>query len=491
MKNFKKILALLLTVIFIASMLVACGDNGGGTDDPESTGKQGQIEAGNDDDPKIDAVDYDGYEFTFLTQESNDYGYKVRYIVSQGEEGNLFDDAIAKRNAVLEEKYNITIVQYDAKDVISEVRTQVMGGALSFDVVLANSITMSTLAKEGYLYNLLDIDRFDMDKSYWDKSASTDLKIGGKLYFTNCALNTHSIGTAVYFNKKLIQDFQLTSPYEYIKNNQWTLDNWAGLVKSISRDVNNDGAMTELDMYGQIGTHSCTVPFLYASGIRFTKNDETGYPKVAFVDNSDKLVSVYEKLKDVFSNQNINYCITCSTVGDNGYAHKWEYIRHLFTQDLYLFDYTSDDVLTIYKDMESEFGIIPFPKYDSKQDTYLTYYPTDFNLFALPAIVKDINRTGNIVEDMNYYSSIIVEPVWFDTLLTRRYTRDDESEATLRDIKENRIYDIGLYYDFGDFKTKVLFEKIDNINIMREYQRYSKAIEASIRGTFKDFTSKQ
>ena len=141
--------------------------------------------------------------------------------------------------------------------------------------------------------------------------------------------------------------------------------------------------------------------------------------------------------------------------------------------------------------MESEFGIIPFPKYDSKQDTYLTYYPTDFNLFALPAIVKDINRTGNIVEDMNYYSSIIVEPVWFDTLLTRRYTRDDESEATLRDIKENRIYDIGLYYDFGDFKTKVLFEKIDNINIMREYQRYSKAIEASIRGTFKDFTSKQ
>ncbi len=486
MKKFTRILALLLALISVFSMLVACGgnkdkNNGDNTKDP------GVIGAGTEEDPKIEAVDYEGHEFTFITQDSNDYGYKVKYLVSTGEEGNLLDDAIAKRNAIIEEKYNITIAQNDVADIVTTVRTQIMGGNPEFDAILANADRMSNMAREGLLYNLLDIERFDMTKSYWDQRAAEELKMAGKLYYTNCDLNIHSIGTAIYFNKKLIQDYELTSPYEYMENGQWTIDNWAKLAKSISRDVNNDGAMTEFDQYGSLAGHGQDTYFVYGSGIRFTTNDENGYPQVTLMDNSDKLVRIYEKTKEVFSDTSVTYCINCSNVGDNGYSSKWEYLRTLFTQDLYLFDITTDDVLTIYRDMESEFGIVPIPKYDENQDNYKTLYPRDFNLFGLPSVIENVERTTNIIEDLNYYSNFILVPVWFDTILTRRYTRDDESEATLRFIKENRVYDVGRYYDLGQFSSKVFGAKSSGLNIVREFDRYKKAIEADIKVIYKDF----
>jgi hypothetical protein len=73
-----------------------------------------------------------------------------------------------------------------------------------------------------------------MTKSYWDSNAAEQLKVGDKLYFTNCDLNVQEVAFVVYFNKALIEENSLTSPYEYMKNNQWTIDNWASLVMAVS-----------------------------------------------------------------------------------------------------------------------------------------------------------------------------------------------------------------------------------------------------------------
>ena len=124
------------------------------------------------------------------------------------------------------------------------------------------------------------------------------------------------------------------------------------------------------------------------------------------------------------------------------------------------------------------------------QENYKAVYPTGFNLFGLPNIVEDVERTGSIIEDMNYYSSFVVEPEWFEKLLARRYARDDESENTLRFIKENRVYDIGRYFDFGKFTSAVLNVNPKNINIMREYSRRKNQIESDINTIFKDFSKK-
>ncbi len=480
-KAFSKILALVLALIMLLSMLVACGGNS----DPKN--KDEEEIKGTAENPNLPAKDYGEYEFTFITNEGG--AYNTRYIVSEGEDGEILDSAIAKRNSIIEEKYNIKIRQFKVSEILTTVRTQIMGGACEFDAILASCSNLSTMAQENLLLNLLDIETFNWDKSYWDSNSKDQLMIGNKLFFANCALNIHTIGFCVFFNKKLVEDFQLADPYELMKKNEWTIDNWANMVNSISVDVDQDGHMTEFDMYGTLTEHHNPRMFLYASGLRATTNDETGYPQLTLMQNGDKTVTLYEKLKQVFTDTSHSYCMDCSSVkfDSEQYPHKYSYLRYLFTQDLYLFHYTSEGSLVEFADMVSEFGVLPFPKYDEHQDGYKTIYPYNNNLLALPNIQDNLDRTAAIIEDMNYVSSFTVVPTWFETLLTRRYVRDDESEETLHILRNNCVYDIGLYYNFGNLRSEILDVNPMQSNISRNYARFEKSVKAAIKKIYSDF----
>ncbi len=478
-KTFIKMLSMLLLAIMVLSLFSACKKT---DDEKEITGTV----TGTDEDPQIPAQDYGEHEFTFITQSGN--AYNTGYIVSEGEAGETLDDAKARRNAIIEEKYNVKITQLNVSDIKSEVRTQTMGGKCDFDVILASCGNLSVMAQENLLLNLLSIDRFDWDKSYWDSNSKDQLMIGDKLYFANCALNIHTVGFMVYFNKQLVEDYELTSPYEYMANNEWTIENWAEMVRAVSKDMDNNGNFTEMDQYGTLYEHHNPRMFLYASGVRATTNNESGYPEVTLMEDADKTVYIYEKLKEVFKNSTSAYCMDCSPVDPQGYPHRWSYLRYLFTQNLYLFHYTDSGALGAFADMESEFGVVPFPKYNKDQETYKTVYPYNNNLLALPTVNENLERTAKIVEDMNYYSSFIVEPAWFDVLLTRRYARDDESEESIRILRDNCVYDLGLYYDFGGLRSAILDVNPVSSNISRSYDRAKKAIDASIKKTYQEFT---
>ena len=179
--------------------------------------------------------------------------------------------------------------------------------------------------------------------------------------------------------------------------------------------------------------------------------------------------------------------MTNSTVDPHGFTHKWNYLRSLFMQDLYMFHYTGEGSVQQFADMESEFGIVPFPKYDSNQKEFKTMYQFQCNLFALPSVVEDLDRTGRIIEDMNYYSSLITVPTWFDTLLARRYTRDEESRKYLYILRDNCVYDVGMYYNFGNIRSEVLDVDIATNEISRNFARHEKAIKASIEKTYSNF----
>ena len=108
-------------------------------------------------------------------------------------------------------------------------------------------------------------------------------------------------------------------------------------------------------------------------------------------------------------------------------------------------------------------------------------------MVAIPNVVEDMERTANIIEDLNYYSSVILKPAWYDTLLQRRYVRDDESEKSLDIILEGRVYDVGMMYDFGGIGKQILSVDCRTSNISTMYARLKKAIDADIKATYRDF----
>jgi len=480
MKNIlKRTLAFVLLAIMLLSVFTAC-------EKKEEESKGDQIEGSTDENPNIPGKDYGGHEFTFITNEGN--SYNTRYLVADEDSGEVMGDAYTKRNSALEQKYNIKIVQKKVDGIVQEVRSAIMSGTVDFDAILASGPNLSTMANENLLYNLRDVERFDFTKSYWDRNAYEQLTMGDKLYYVNCAMNIHSLGWVMYFNKYLIEEYGLTSPYEMIENNTWTIDNWAELVKAVNKDLDGDGQMTVADRFGLLHSHSEGRMFSYAAGIRATTNDENGKPVVTLLDDKTKLENIYTKLGALYSDTEHSICTECDHKEAHGWPHKWRYARYLFTQDYYLFVCADIASISNFTEMEHEFGILPFPKYDENQEVYMTQQPANYNLFALPSLIEDKERTFNIIEDMNYYSSFIVYPAWFEVLLTRRYARDDESEATLRMLKENRIYDAGMFYDFGGLRTKIMdMDLAKNSNVIRNYERYKKTIQMSIDATYDKF----
>ena len=494
-RNLSKLAALLLALIMVLSVVVACGDSSEGKPTSQTSdldNKDYTIDDSDPEDPKIPPVDYGGYEFSFICQPYRDNtAYPVNYMVSEGEGESPLLDAVYRRNTLLEEKYNVTFNQIQTTDLTTSVRTQVLSGNTEFDVIVGSCRRLATFAREGLLLDLLSIDRFDMSKSYWDQNARDQLKIGDKLYFTNCDFNTQEIAFVVYFNKQVIKDYNLKSPYEYLENNEWTLDNWAELTKAVSKDMNGDGRMGELDQFGTLYEHHNPRMFLYGIGVRVTTNDATGYPELTLMNDGDKVNTAYEKLKSVFSDKTISFDIVQNLSPDNthGYADRFDYARSLFMQDLFLFHYEGTNILHQFSNMEHEFGIIPFPKYDSNQEGYYSVYPTNCSMVALPSCLSgdELERTATIFEDMNYYSKNMVKKYWYETIITRRYTRDEESQKYLDVIKDGRVYDLGLYYNFGSIFSNCIDVDCSGNNLSTSFARVKKAVEADIKVIYRDF----
>ena len=479
MKNrrFLRIMALALMAFMLLSMFASCKKKNK-TDEPVNE-VMDSFYTHTEENPNIPAKNYDGYEFSFITQGGN--AYNIGYLVSEGETGDLVPDAVYKRNSVLADKYNITFNHIVVTDVLTTVRSQIMSGGTEFDLIIDNTQRLATMAKEGLLLDLKSIDRFDMSKSYWDSNAAEQLLIGDKLFFTNCDLNVQELAFVVFFNKKLIADKNLTSPYEYMENNKWTLDNWAILATAICDDVDGKDGMTETDRYSNLYEYHNGRMFLYGTGVRATTNGENGVPRVSLFD-TDKTVKVYEKCKEVFKSQ-ASWCINDMSSDAHGFENKWNYARSLFCQDLYLFHYQGAGIIRQFANMESEFGIVPFPKYDESQETYYSMYPYNCSMVAMPNTLmgEELDRAADIIEDLNYYSSIDLKDAWFEKLLKRRYTQDTESEDNLEIVKNNRVYDIGIYYNFGSMTSKLLDIDVRTGNIASTYKRVQRAIDADIK----------
>ena len=187
-KKLRSTLAIILMALMLLSIFASCKKDpteGGGKSEDEDFPLPDHVT-----DPKLPAKDYGGEDFTFITRKGS--SHNVTFLVAEAETGETLPDAIAKRNAWLEEKYNVKIAHITTPDIVTEVRAQVMGGQVEFDAILASCQNLAVMAQEGLLYNLLDIEMFNWDGGYWDTKSRDQLMIGDKLYFANCALDIHT-----------------------------------------------------------------------------------------------------------------------------------------------------------------------------------------------------------------------------------------------------------------------------------------------------------
>ena len=136
----------------------------------------------------------------------------------------------------------------------------------------------------------------------------------------------------------------------------------------------------------------------------------------------------------------------------------------MFSSGKVLFNTCGMNRVTLFRSMETDFGILPQPKYDEAQTEY--YNPVSMwccNSIAVPASATDLSRTGHVIEALSAESLYTLTPAYYDQTLKTKASRDEESAAMLDIIFASRVYDLSNMYDFGSIFSTInaLCEKSD------------------------------
>ncbi|MCL1858586.1 MAG: extracellular solute-binding protein [Oscillospiraceae bacterium] len=471
MKNSEKtikIICLFIICALLISFISACSskpaeETGGNNDNnsenqtqnpdgnvsaPEETPTEAEVKIL----PDLPEKDFGGYEFKVITSDYLGDSNMVQEIGSEEENGDPINDAIYARNKKIEEQYNVTVkeILYDRDTLNTPVKKAVMANDGAYDLICGNLRELGILSQGGHLLDLTKVNYLDLEKPWYDQKAAADLSVGHKLFFAVGELQiSDNNGTwAILFNKKLLQELVLEDPYKLVLDGKWTMDKFFEMATAACKDLNGDGKMDEEDQWGTLGEGFNIYALMNGSGTRFIQKDENDLPYYAGYTSRD--IDIFEKGAEYLGDKNR------SMLAENfssKYSNVWyDLVNPIFATDRILFFFTSLSRVTWHRSSETDFGILPTPKYEEQQENYLnTVSVWMASGMGIPATFNgdDLDRTAIITEALSAESMYTLTPAYYDIQLKTKLTRDDESAEMLDMIFANRTYSLAHLYDWG------------------------------------------
>ncbi len=446
----KKIMAALLAACTIC-VLGACGKDDAKTPDtkPDSTVTEpdnSDNTADNNTETEIDYTSdlsterYDGYNYRMLVRKG-----KINDQYLEDDSEDLVESATYKRNKEVEDRYGITITVSESNDsnYETDALNSILAGDDAYDLIFAHSRAAFVYAIQGAAMNFNDISTIHLDKPWWTQDITESCNINGKLYVLDGDISTSGLGATMclFFNKRIFDELGYDYPYEMVKDGDWTFDEFAYLAKKGGADLNGDGVMDpEVDQYGfRAEQWEAPMNILYTGGQKIYDKDDEGNLQLTLY--STKTVEIYDEF---FSLMNNASCILFSTA--TGYKGSG-----MFSEGRAMFTDTELRHAQTLRNMDDDFGILPYPKFD-EADNYATATNGGSHLLVIPITVSDVERTGAITEALCAIGSRDVIPAFYEKSLKTKYARDEESEDMIDIIRSSRIYDIG-YVAGGTFQS--------------------------------------
>jgi len=412
--------------------------------------------------------DFGGRNFTVLIWENfvGDMDFTAEEM-----NGDPINDAVYMKNLEISEIFNlnITTVGIWPLDHVGAIRRSVSAGDNSYDIAMTRPFEITALSQEGLLHDLNKIENLDLSQSWWDQNAVNDLSIMNKLFMTTGDMSMmykRTIG-AVLFNKKLMAEFDLGNPYSLVEQNNWTMDAFLELAVKVSHDLNGNGIWDDEDRYGILGQRDITSIALIGGGVKFMTKNADDIPELTF--RSERTFTIFEKLTDIIYRDGIFWSSSINNASE-------EKQITMFTNDQFLFQWAEFHYIPKYRVMDTDFGILPMPKYNSSQERYYHAVNPHVTPFVIiPIANPDPEATGAVLAHMGAISKNQLTPAYYELSLKGKHARDEESRDMLDLIFSTMTYDTGHIYGWGDIghfmhdmadahKTNLIsrFEAIEN-----------------------------
>ena len=461
-------LALLLSALMAAVPLSSCSSAGGNGDtEPSAPAEIGTAEphAAETAPPETEApetgvrddlgeYDFGGADFGAMTFENQNFHYRVR---ADEMTGTSLNDAMYGATAAVEDRFGIRIAEILYADFSSTPRVTVEAGDASVDLIRIRCPDATTWWSNNLLVTADNVPVIDMEKPYWDRTVNDSLSIAGQHYIAMSSFDlcTYDLTFALMFNKAFIPDYGLDSPYDLVRSGDWTMDRMNDMMKTVSADTDGNGIRDREDRWGYTSHPKMAAPgFWIGAGALSVEKDENDVPHLSI--GSEKFVAVWEKLIDLCWAEDKYLPIDASA------DIPPESIK-LFSENKALFMDMSFFFAEELRTMESDFGIVPYPKFDSSQEHYaarLCYYmPT---VVPVTKTGEELERCGVMLEALaaQYFNRVV--PAYYDVVLQNKVARDEESQGMLDIIFASRVIDIGdstLCGQLRDGPLRSLFEK--------------------------------
>lgn len=490
-KNSTRIIAMLIAALICSMSLASCGS--GSSDKPAQTAANTQsadetttAETSMSYDPGLPEKDYEGANFTILTKGVSAYNeWGETSIYTENENGDVVNDAIYQRNRSVEEKYNIKIVEFQSENPTADTQKSVSAGDGAYDVVMPSFGDSGTLAAGGYLYDINEAEYINLEKPWWDQRSVADLSVDNRLYFVSSDISTlnNDATWCTMFSKDLINSYSVPNPYELVASNEWTFDNFYSMYKGVSGDLDGDGTYGPYDLYPNLTQNENYNAMYLGTGDRLISKDANDIPQIA-LGQDERSVKIIETLNSIMNDKQFSFNYHTGAK-DLGY-HLWT--TQMFEEGRGLFWITNLQIVIRLRDLDSNFGIVPVPKYSADQENYSNVVWTVGSYVAIPKTTNDIERTGIILEALAAKSMEVLRPAYYDSALQGKYLRDEESVDMLDIIIGERVYDLGLAFDFGGISSilQSVMEK-NSTDIASTLAKKTSAIQAAIDKTVTNF----
>ncbi|MBE6612816.1 MAG: extracellular solute-binding protein [Ruminococcaceae bacterium] len=426
-----KFSAAILVLAMLAS-LSACGDNASVTEttDAQTTPTSTETELS----PNLPQIDGGGETLTMYMREAWVYD-----MFADEQSGDTMNDAIYKRNSAVEEQFNVEFAVHTTSGdkYGTGASNAILAGDDSFDIVIPFARYVSVYAHENLLLDWnRDLPNVDLDAVWWNQDARSQFTFNDKLFTAIGDISYDNIGQTMcmMFNKALFDEYSMEYPYQTVTEGKWTLDRMYEYAAKVVMDLNGDSVIdAENDRFGYATTSwSGATQAVYAGGQRVCTKDENGDMQLTL--NTPQTVDVFEKFFSIVDSEGMGV-VASGTVK----AEMFEAGRLLF-MDNWL--YTTIDL----RDMEDDFGIIPWPKYDETLDAYYATVQASCNMITVPVTVKNTELVSAVIEQLAYLGWRDVVPTYYDVVLKSKYARDEESPMMIDLIRAGRVFDIGYFY---------------------------------------------
>ncbi|MCD8002457.1 MAG: hypothetical protein LUG88_00815 [Clostridia bacterium] len=469
MKKTIRIIASLLLAVMAFTLIAGCADSSDNGTETTDTSEGGDTSAADTTDTDSTATalnipagtNYDGQEFRVLTKGTSQTQWQSVDISSESASDDAISNAVYYRNLAVEDTYGIVVVETSVADYFnqtSEALTYGAAGIGDFEMYcLSPETAVSVLINQGYLYDLNEMPYMNLEAEWYDQNSIEQLSLDGHVYMvTGSMLTMDDDATgAILFNKALVEQNNFPDFYEMVREGTWTIDVLTEYAEKCTNDVNGNGELdAATDVFGLLTEYDETNALVAGGGLLMISKNSDDYPELAA--DSEAYYNMLEKVLNIVN----NFDVTLFAEKVSGYSDVWtDCMDVAFKESRALFYACWLNRATLLRDMEDDFGILPYPKYDEEQEDYYSFVSTYCsNSISIPTYVSDIDFVSTAIEVLSYeslYGSNSLTEAYYTQTLEYRNARDEESSEMLDIIFSNTVFDLGMMFDWGSISSLV------------------------------------